>query len=72
MALRFRIAIDGRRSESKSRATLDSIVGIHLASKTLFDHLGLRIAFGVLRPKPLFEHLGLQVTFGAHSPKTFF
>jgi hypothetical protein len=34
-----------------------------------FDHLGLRVAFGALRPKPVVEHLGLRVAFGALRPK---
>jgi hypothetical protein len=34
-----------------------------------FEHLGLQIAFGVLRPKPLVGHLGLRVAFGALRPK---
>jgi hypothetical protein len=33
------------------------------------EHLGLRVAFGALRPKPRVEHLGLRVAFGALRPK---
>jgi hypothetical protein len=33
------------------------------------EHLGLRVAFGALRPKPLVQHLGLRVAFGALRPK---
>jgi len=36
--------------------------------KVLFEHLGLRTAFGVLRPKPQFEHLGLRTAFGVLRP----
>jgi hypothetical protein len=38
----------------------------------LSEQLGLRVAFGALRPKPLFEQLGLRVAFGALRPKPLF
>ena|GEM_PF-4796085 len=34
-----------------------------------FEHLGLRIAVGVLRPKPQLEHLGLRIAVGVLRPK---
>ncbi len=48
-----------RRSFRRTRFRVDAQV----------EHLGLQIAFGVLRPKPPVEHLGLQIAFGVLRPK---